>query len=117
VPRRRACRPGAARGGKRGAAPDLQAPGARAGKEPGTVGGGKKKEGENERKEKKEKRKGKEKGKGEKRKKKEKKKRKMGKIKRKELGKILEKFKGIFREIWAKGEKGFCGGFRFWVSA
>jgi hypothetical protein len=35
----------------------------------------------------------------------------MGKRKRKELGKILEKFRGIFREIWGKGEKGFCGVF------
>jgi hypothetical protein len=39
------------------------------------------------------------------------------KRKRKELGKILEKFRGISREIWGKGEKGFCGGFRFWASA
>jgi hypothetical protein len=117
VPRRRACRPGAAGGGKRGAAPDLQAPGARAGKGARHSRRRKKKEGENERKEKKEKRKRKEKEKEKKRKEKEKKKRKMGKIKRKELGKILEKFRGIFREIWGKGEKGFCGGFRFWVSA
>jgi hypothetical protein len=41
----------------------------------------------------------------------------MGKRKRKELGKILEKFRGIFREIWRKGEKGFCGVFRFGASA
>jgi hypothetical protein len=41
----------------------------------------------------------------------EKKKRKMGKRKRKELGKILEKFRGISREIRKGNEEGFCGFF------
>jgi hypothetical protein len=58
--------------------------------------------------------------KNEKEKKKERKKRKRRgkweKEKRKELGKILEKFRGNSREIWGKGEKGFCGVFRFWAS-
>jgi hypothetical protein len=48
-----------------------------------------------------------------KRKEKEKKKRKMGQRKRKELGKILEKFREISSEIRKGNEEGFCG--FFWV--